>query len=139
MCAGEGPERVLAGQHPGRGRRPAIGRDRGEQTGRYLPVRGRARITGELYLREAVIGDGSRDAAFAANGLVVDRDADCARMRCRGQVLLRGARISGSLHAAEAANNCPGGEALNVDRAVIGGRAMGPPWARSLTRASRSQ
>ena len=62
-----------------------------------LGILDRARITGELCLREAVIGDGRRDAAFAADGLVIDGDMDCARMRCQGPMLLRGARISGSL------------------------------------------
>ncbi len=81
----------------------------------------RARITGELCLREAVIGDGRRDAAFAADGLVIDGDMDCARMRCQGPMLLRGARISGSLHAARASISRPGDEALNADHAVIGG------------------
>lgn len=81
----------------------------------------RAQLTGELCLRDAVIGDGSGDAAVAADGLAVDGDLDWAGMTSRGLVLLQGARVSGSVYAAGARFGGTGKDALNADHAVIGG------------------
>lgn len=80
----------------------------------------RARVTGELSLREAVIGDGS-GTAIAADGLVMDGDLDCAKMTSRGLVMLQGARVSGSVYAGAAKISRPEADALNVDHGVIGG------------------
>ena len=80
----------------------------------------RTHVTGELSLREAVIGDAS-GTAIAADGLVMDGELDCARMTSRGLVMLQGARVSGSVYAGGAVISCPGADALNMDHAVIGG------------------
>ena len=81
----------------------------------------RAQLTGELCLREAVIGDGRGSAVVAADGLTVNGDLDWAGMTSRGLVLLQGARVSGSVYAAGARFGSPGKDALNADHAVIGG------------------
>jgi hypothetical protein len=81
----------------------------------------RAKITGEAYLRAAVIEAGADGAALAADGLTVDGDLDIADMSSRGSVVLRGARITGSVYAAGARISRPGADALNADHAVIGG------------------
>lgn len=80
----------------------------------------RAQVTGELCLREAVIGSGG-STAVAADGLAVDGDLECAAMTSQGLVLLQGARVTGSVYAVGARFSSPGADALNADHAVIGG------------------
>jgi hypothetical protein len=81
----------------------------------------RAKVTGEVYLREATAGDGSGAVAVAADGLTVDGDLDFTLVTCRGAVKLQGARVSGLVHASGATVSCPGPRALDADNAVIGG------------------
>ena len=85
----------------------------------------RARITGEVCLREAEVGDGSGGVAVAAGGLTVDGDLDCAKIICRGAVKLHGARVTGLMNASSATVSCPGPRALDTDNAVIGGHFEG--------------
>ena len=84
----------------------------------------RAKITGEVLLASAVLGEGS-GTAVAADGMTVDGDLDCRRMASRGAVKLQGARISGLVRASGAAVSCPGPRALDADNAVIGGYFAG--------------
>jgi hypothetical protein len=57
----------------------------------------RARITGEVCLRGAEVGDGSGRVAVAAGGLAVDGNLDCAKITCHGALKLQGARITGQV------------------------------------------
>jgi hypothetical protein len=79
-----------------------------------------ARLTGQLCLREAVIGPAGGAEAVAASGLAVEGDAELAGLTARGSVVLDIASVSGSLDLSRARISCPGGRALVLDRAVIG-------------------
>jgi hypothetical protein len=85
----------------------------------------RAKITGEVCLREATVGEGAGTAAVAADGLTLDGDLDCTDAVFRGSVRLRGARVAGWVHAPSAHVSCPGPRALDADNAVIGGSFVG--------------
>jgi hypothetical protein len=85
-----------------------------------------ARVAGQLCLEDAVIGPpGGGPEAVAATGLAVDGSARCARLTSYGPVTLTVASITGSVELAEARVSCPGGRALALQRAVIGGRLDG--------------
>ena len=85
----------------------------------------RAKITGEANLQAAAIAAGADRTALAADGLTVDGDLDIADMSARGLVVLRGARIAGSVYAAGARISRPGADAVTADHAVIGGTFEG--------------
>jgi hypothetical protein len=85
----------------------------------------RAKLTGEVYLRESDIGRDTRAVAVSADGLTMDGDLDCTNATFRGSVRLRGARVTGWVHAEGATINCPGPRALDADNAIIGGSFAG--------------
>jgi hypothetical protein len=112
---------------------------------RGLLILDRARVTGELFLRNVTIGEiparadqspGAGPAAgvaLAADGLVVDGDVDISGATCLGSVRLRGARVSGWMNASGTRFGCADGPALDADNAVIGGSFTG----RQLTSTGR--
>jgi hypothetical protein len=79
-----------------------------------------ARLSGQLSLRDAVIGAGSGTEAVAASGLAVDGGVDCAGLRARGSVGLEGAGVAGPLDLSGARITRPGQQALILDRAEVG-------------------
>ena len=92
---------------------------------RGLLILDRARVTGEVFLRGATVGDGAGGVAIAADGLVVEGDLDCSGATCLGSVRLRGARVTGWVNASGARLRCADGPALDADNAVIGGSFTG--------------
>lgn len=68
-----------------------------------------ARLTGQLCLREAVIGPAGGAEAVAASGLAVEGGAELAGLTARGSVVLDIASISGSLDLSRARISCPRG------------------------------
>jgi hypothetical protein len=86
----------------------------------------RAAVVGELCLRRAVVGRDPAVVAVSAEGLSVDGLVECCEgFTCTGTVLLRGARITGSLDLSGASLTAAGWPALRADNAVIGGRFSG--------------
>ena len=84
-----------------------------------------AKVTGQLCLRDAIIGDaaGPGDGeAVAAFGLAVDGGVECTALTTHGSVGLQVATITGGLDLRGARISRPGQLALLVDRAVIGGQ-----------------
>lgn len=84
----------------------------------------RATFTGEVSLREAVIGEGGGEAV-SARGLTIDGDLDCMNLVSHGPVALANARISGSVYLAGAEITWHGSPALDATNAVIGGGLNG--------------
>ena len=87
-----------------------------------------AKVTGQLCLRDAIIGDaaGPGDGeAVAAFGLTVDGGVECTALTTHGSFGMQVATITGGLDLHDARISCPGQWALLVDRGVIGGRLDG--------------
>jgi hypothetical protein len=87
-----------------------------------------AKVTGQLCLRDAVIGDaaGPGDGeAVAAFGLTVDGGVECTALTTHGSFGMQVATITGGLDLRNARISCPGQWALLVDRGAIGGRLDG--------------
>lgn len=86
----------------------------------------RAAVAGELRLRRAVVGRDPAQVAVSAEGLSVDGLVDFSDgFTCTGPILLRGARITGSLDLSDASLTATGAPALRADNVVIGGRFSG--------------
>ena len=91
-----------------------------------------AKVTGQLCLRDAIIGDaaGPGDGeAVAAFGLTVDGGVECTALTTHGSFGMQVATITGGLDLHDARISCPGQWALLVDRGVIGGRWMATAYA----------
>jgi len=84
-----------------------------------------AKVTGQVCLRGARIGDGCGDIAVAADGLAVDGDLDWTAIEVLGSVRLTGAQVSGSVDLNRARLVCPDKRALTANNCVIGGRLTG--------------
>jgi hypothetical protein len=82
-----------------------------------------ARISGQLCLRDAVIGDpASGPEAIAANGLAVEGPVEWARLAAHGSVTAPVATITGSVDLTGAQITGPRRRALVMDYATIGGK-----------------
>jgi hypothetical protein len=79
-----------------------------------------AKVTGQLSLRGSVAGDAA--AAVAATGLSVDGDVDFFHLEARGGVSLGGAAVTGIVDLTGARITAPGGRALVLSYATIGGK-----------------
>lgn len=86
----------------------------------------RAGVVGELSLNRATVGHDAAAVAISAEGLTVDGLMQCADgFTCTGSIMLRGARITGSLELDDASLTADGQLALRADNATIGGRLKG--------------
>lgn len=82
----------------------------------------RARVTGEVSLRGAVVGSGNSEVAVAGDGLVVEGPMECnAGFSARGQVQLRNAVIGGTLNFADSVVRNAGGVALRAGNLRVEG------------------
>jgi hypothetical protein len=79
-----------------------------------------AKVTGQLSLRGTVAGNGTD--AVAATGLSVDGDVDFLRLEARGGVSLEAAAATGIVDLTGARITAPGGRALVLSYATIGGK-----------------
>jgi hypothetical protein len=87
-----------------------------------------AKVTGQLCLRDAIIGDAAGPGggeAVAAFGLAVDGGVECTALTTHGSFGLQVATITGGLDLRDARISCPRQWALLLDRGVIGGRLDG--------------
>lgn len=82
----------------------------------------RAKITGEVTLRGAVVGADADSVALAADGMTVDGNLECDEgFTADGTVRLRGARLTGSMSIGGARLNRPRGQALDASNLTIDG------------------
>ncbi|MFC5746615.1 hypothetical protein [Actinomadura rugatobispora] len=82
----------------------------------------RARVNGEITLRDARIGPDAEGIAVAADGLVVDGEMEANDgFRATGVFRLRNARIEGRLGLENAVVEAPGRRALALNRATVKG------------------
>jgi hypothetical protein len=79
-----------------------------------------ARVSGQLRLRGARVGDGTE--AVTAAGLAADGDVDCSRMEARGEVSFRAAAVAGALELIGTRIAAPGARGLGLSYAAIGGK-----------------
>jgi len=109
-----------------------------------------AKITGQLCVREAIVGRAAGGAApapaagaavpsaaqpavlsavLSADGMAVDGGVDAAGLTVRGAASARVAAITGSLDLRGSRFSCPGQRALILSNAVIGGKLDGTGMA----------
>ncbi|MCO6009794.1 hypothetical protein NE236_32965 [Actinoallomurus purpureus] len=82
----------------------------------------RAKVTGEVHLRGAVVGAGADGVAVAADGMAVDGNVECDDgFTADGAVRLRGARLTGSMALRGARLNHPGGQAFDASNLTVDG------------------
>lgn len=82
----------------------------------------RAKVDGEVSFWGAKLGPDRAGVALAADGMIVEGPVECnAGFVADGTVLLRGARVEGTLDFTRATVSRPGGNAIYADRAVING------------------
>jgi hypothetical protein len=88
-----------------------------------------AKITGQLCVREAVVGRPGGAAAAApvlsAEGMAVDGGVDAAGLTVHGAMSMRVAAIAGSVDLSTARIACPGQRALMLSNAVVQGKFDG--------------
>ncbi|MBB5629853.1 hypothetical protein [Sphaerisporangium krabiense] len=82
----------------------------------------RAKVTGEIYLRDAVLGADAGGVALAAEGLAVDGQFTATGLTARGTLMLRGLRVSGSLGLADARVTGAGTMAVDAEASVVDGQ-----------------
>jgi hypothetical protein len=89
----------------------------------------RAKVNGEISLRDAAFGADAEGVALAANGLVLDGDLEADEgFRATGSVMMRGARVEGRLSLEDAAIEAPGAgrTALSLSGATVNGGLFAP-------------
>ena len=84
-----------------------------------------ARVTGQVCLADAAIGDNTSTVAVSADGMTVDGDVNCVGLVTRGAVSMQGIQVTGSIDFTNARITRPGPRALAVGNASIGGRLIG--------------
>lgn len=94
----------------------------------------RARIEGDLCLRGTALNASADGLALSGDGMTVGGGLDCGGgFTADGGISLKGLRIDGPVIFSGARITCPGGDALNIDRAVVNDRVR----AARLTVAGR--
>ena len=83
-----------------------------------------AKITGQVSLRDVTAGAGTGEIAVAADGLVVDGNADCVGLIARGTIRLQGAQVSGAIDLTGAQITGLQERAITLSSASIGGRLI---------------
>ncbi|MBV9447086.1 MAG: hypothetical protein JO345_14490 [Streptosporangiaceae bacterium] len=81
-----------------------------------------AKVTGQVCLRDATVGGSAGEVAVAAEGLIVEGNADLAKLTAHGIVWLEGAQVSGMIDLTEATLIGGHGGAITFSNASIGGR-----------------
>jgi hypothetical protein len=82
----------------------------------------RAKVTGEVTLRAAILGSDRNGVAVAADGLTVDGNLECNEgFTADGMVRIRGARITGSMNMDDARLSCSAEQALDARNVTVDG------------------
>ncbi|HEV2373859.1 MAG TPA: hypothetical protein VGS19_17010 [Streptosporangiaceae bacterium] len=83
-----------------------------------------AKVTGQLTLRGARVAARPGEAAVAAESLVVDGNADLARLSARGPLWLEGMQVSGTVDLSGTQVTSTQERAITLSNSVVGGRLV---------------